>query len=99
MERCLLAHLLPFNGINCNSVLLLDNASIHHTDRVAKLIQSAGAIMHFIPPYSPDLNPIEECFSKVKAYLKEHDKEHSVIIEEFVLQAFCKITVSDCEGW
>ena len=38
-------------------ILLMDNASIHHTERVAKLIQSAGAIMHFIPPYSPDLNP------------------------------------------
>jgi len=40
------------------------------TDRVISHIQSTGALVHFIPPYSPDLNPIEECFSKVKAFLK-----------------------------
>ena len=53
----------------------MDNASIHRTDRVISLIQSTRALVHFIPPYSPDLNPIEECFSNVKAFLKEHDNE------------------------
>ena len=65
---------MPFNGINPRSVVLLNNASIHHTHRTIELIQSVGALVHFIPPYSPDLDPVEELFSKVKAFLKENDE-------------------------
>ena len=57
IERYLLPHLLPFNP---RSVVVLDNAAIHHTRRPIELIQSVGALVHFLPPYSPDLNPIEE---------------------------------------
>jgi len=89
LEKSVLPHLLPFNGVNPHSVLLMDNASIHHTDRVISLIQSTGALLHFIPPYSPDLNPIEECFSKVKAFLKEHDNEMQADnVEDCLMQAF-----------
>ena len=65
---------MPFNGINPRSVVLLDNASIHHTHWPIELIESVGALVHFIPPYSPDLDPVEELFSKVKACLKENDE-------------------------
>ena len=102
LEKSVLPHLLPFNGVNPHSVLLMDNASIHHTDRVISLIQSTGALVHFIPPYSPDLNPIEECFSKVKAFLKEHDNEihmQADNIEDCVMQAFCTVSSDDCAGW
>lgn len=57
---------LPFNGFNPLSVVLLDNASIHHTTRPVELIQSVGALVHYLPPYSPDLNPIEEMFQKLR---------------------------------
>lgn len=103
LEQHLLPKLLPFDGINPKSVVLLDNASIHHTAKVAQLIQSMGALVHFIPPYSPDLNPIEELFSKVKGCLKENDtaiqktEENGII--EFVLAAFDMITEDDCIGW
>ena len=99
LERCVVPLLLPFNGTNPNSVLLMDNASIHHTESVASLVRGVGAMLHFIPPYSPDLNPIEECFSKVKAYLKEHENEVHGNVEDAVLQAFCTVTANDCEGW
>ena len=62
----LIAHLQPFNGSNPHSVVILHNASIHHTEDVVKAIEDVGAIVHFLPPYSPDLNPIEKAFSKVK---------------------------------
>ena len=101
LERCVLPQLLPFDGVNSNSVILMDNASIHHTDRVVSLISSVGALVHFIPPYSPDLNPIEECFSKVKGYLKEHEHEIADYndVNEFVMRAFCTVTSDDCEQY
>ena len=83
---------MPFNGINPRSVVLLDNASIHHTHRPIELIESVGALVHFIPPYSPDLDPVEELFSKVKACLKENDEaiqaaDESAVVD-FVRAAF-----------
>lgn len=52
IERNLLPNLLPFDGTNSNSIVILDNASIHHTKRVVELINSVGALVHFLPPYS-----------------------------------------------
>ena len=70
VEHILLPILQPFNGSNARSIVVMDNASIHHVDRVASLINEAGAILRFLPPYSPDFQPLEEVFSKVKYFLK-----------------------------
>ena len=58
IQRVLLPNLMPFNGTNPNSVLL-DNCSVHHVEGVVDTIQEMGTIVHFLPPYSPDLTPIE----------------------------------------
>ena len=50
-------------------VVVLDNARIHHADDFLSLVESAGALVYFLPPYSPDFNPIEEAFSKVECTL------------------------------
>ena len=63
--------MLPFDGRNPLSIAVLDNCSIHH---VQELFQEAGILVLFLPPYSPDLMPIEKTFSYVKYYLKEHDE-------------------------
>ena len=47
--------------------MLMDNASIHHLERVEEMITGVGARLHFLPPYSPDLMPIEEVFAKQNA--------------------------------
>ena len=60
----LLPLLMPFNGKNPHSVVVMDNASIHHVDGIMELITGVGALLIFLPPYSPDYNPIEEAFSK-----------------------------------
>jgi transposase len=60
----------PFPGKN--SVLVLDNARIHHDDRWISLVEELGGRVEFLPPYSPDLNPIETAFSWVKRWLKKH---------------------------
>ena len=66
----LLPHLRPFNGTNPHSVVIMDNCSIHHMENVARDINEVGALLHFLPSYSPDFKPIEETFLKVKAELK-----------------------------
>ncbi len=71
VRTSLLPMLMPFNGIN--SVVILDNASLHHMESVTAMINVVGALVRFLPPYSPDLNPIEEVFSKVKSVLKAND--------------------------
>ncbi len=73
IQQALLPQLKPFDGVNPCSVVILDNASIHHVDGVVDLIESTGALVVFLPPYSPDLNPIEEAFSKLKSTLKANE--------------------------
>ena len=63
--------LQPLNCCNPNTIGVMDNASIHHVDEVAELIIQTGALLHILPPYFPDLNPVEQVFSKVKAIMKE----------------------------
>ena len=66
VQEYLLPLLQPFNGINTHSVVVMDNCSIHHISEAVKMIEEVGAIVHFLPSYSPDLNPIEEAFSRLK---------------------------------
>ena len=66
MHSHLLPQLLPFDGRNPHSVVVLDNCSIHHISEVRQVLEKVGVLVHYLPPYSPDYNPIEEAFSKVK---------------------------------
>jgi transposase len=52
------------------SVLVIDNTSFHHTDRIKQIYSDTGVKLVYLPPYSPDLNSIEEFFSKLKAFVK-----------------------------
>ena len=96
IELYVLPHLLPFNGTNCNSIVVMDNAS-----RIADLICSVGALLVYLPPYSPDLNPIEEAFSSVKAYLKANEDivSNKELLEQVLLSGFVNISPDDCIGW
>ena len=98
VQRSLLNIIQPFNGTNARSVVVLDNASIHHVEAVCSLISAAGALVRFLPPYSPDLDPIEEVFSKVKGYLTENEMIFKVTREPrlIILEAFSTVTKSDC---
>ncbi len=99
-QNNILPQLQPFSGINPHSIIIMDNCSIHHVQEIVEMIEDAGAMIHFLPPYSPDLNPIELAFSKVKAALKE--LEFSMItsdVDTIMLTAFATITQQDCQGW
>ncbi|OQE67447.1 hypothetical protein PENNAL_c0171G09942 [Penicillium nalgiovense] len=54
------------------SVLVMENASFHHSDRIEEMCIEAGVKLVYLPPYSPDLNPIEEFFSELKAYIRRN---------------------------
>lgn len=101
VEKCLLPHLMPFDGHNPNSVVILDNCTIHHMDDVVQMIHDVGCLIHFLPPYSPDYNPIESMFSKVKTEMKaiECEYETSVDIETLMLTAVTSVTPLDCYNW
>ena len=101
IQASLLPHLMPFDGRNPHSVVVMDNCSIHHVDETVRMIQEVGALVLFLPPYSPDYNPIEEALSKVKLLLKSMDKEAEVCEdpESLVLSAFSFITPQDCQHW
>ena len=68
VQKFLLPQLMPFNGVNPHSIVILDNCSIHHVEEITSMIE--GVLVHFLPPYSPVFNPIEETFSKVKTEMK-----------------------------
>ncbi len=101
VQSSLLPHLMPYNGTNPNSIVILDNCSIHHVQDVVDLIHSVGALVIFLPPYSPDLMPIEECFNKVKLILREHDAAFRSVTDPTMIisAAFASITSNDCIAW
>ena len=57
----LLPHLMPFNGLNPHSVVVMDN---YHVEGITSMIEDVGALVHFLPPYSPDFNPLRRCFQR-----------------------------------
>ena len=65
LDMELASKLLPFNGTNPRSVVIMDNASIHHADQLVSNLEDLGVLVYFLPPYSPDLNPIEELFQRL----------------------------------
>ena len=69
VQMHLLPHLMPFDGRNPHSVVVMDNCFIHHVQEVVTSIQDVGALVHLLASYSPDYNPIEELF-KGKAQVK-----------------------------
>jgi len=57
-----------------HSVIVLDNAQIHHNADWIDMVKNAGGHVEFLPPYSPDFNPIELAFSSIKAFLKRYNE-------------------------
>ena len=101
VRTTLLQILMPFNGINSHSVVVMDNCSVHHLERVTEMISSIGALIRFLPPYSPDLNPIELVFSKVKSFWRANDLlvQSTSSPRTMVSMAFNTVTQQDTFGY
>lgn len=80
-------------------LVVMDNLSAHHTKGVDDLLRSAGAIPLYLPPYSPDLNPIEKMWSKMKTILRKLRIRVPSRLPSAVHQALSAVSPSDCNGW
>jgi transposase len=67
------------------SVLVMDNARIHHHAELIDWLEENGYVVEFLPPYSPDLNPIEESFSAIKAWIRRNAEEYDHIEDPHIL--------------
>ncbi len=80
-------------------IVILDNLGAHKNEQTLALIRQAGAEARFLPAYSPDLNPIEMMWSKVKALLrKAQARTHSDLLKA-IAQALSCVTPQDALGW
>lgn len=80
-------------------IVVLDNLSSHKLPRVVELIEAAGAEVWYLPPYSPDLNPIEEMWSKIKGVLRSIAARTFDGLVDAIRIALDNVTVSDLSGW
>ena len=78
-KRYLETDLLPH--LNGNSVLVMDNMKSHHAKAVKELLDSSGIRYIYLPPYSPDLNPIEKLWSKVKLFCANSKQGHWMLFQ------------------
>ena len=85
--------------LRAGDVVLWDGLGAHKRARVRELVESAGATVVFLPPYSPDTNPIEMAWSKVKAILRTHAARTWEALVDAVADALSKITLNDILGW
>jgi transposase len=80
-------------------VVVMDNLGAHKPQKVRELIEARGAEVLFLPSYSPDLNPIEEAFSKIKGIVRKLAARTHEALSEAIADALSAITPQDAAGW
>ena len=79
--------------------VVMDNCSIHKGKEVEKLIEAAGAKLIYLPPYSPDFSPIENCWSKVKNILRSIGARSYPDLAKAIETAFSQVSLNDIYNW
>ena len=80
-------------------VVVLDGLDAHRPKRIRELVEARGADLVFLPSYSPDLNPIEEAFSKIKHLVRKEGARLSEALVEAIGRALTAVTAEDTAGW
>lgn len=80
-------------------IVVMDNLSVHKNTEARTAIEAAGAQLWFLPPYSPDLNPIEKMWSKVKAYLRKTKARDPQTLYDAIGQAMATVSYQDIRNW
>jgi len=86
-------------ALHPGDTVVMDNLSPHKSDPTLELIAQAGAQVLFLPPYSPDLNPIEMMWSKVKSLLRSVEARTPAELVSAIGQALAKISAQDALAW
>jgi transposase len=81
------------------NIVLLDNVKFHYSKSAIKSIEAAGAAVLYLPAYSPDFNPIEECISKIKETLRSLKARTKRKLYNALKKAMALVTVDDIRGW
>ena len=93
VDRLLAPELKP------GDVVVMDNLSSHKVKGIRERIEAAGAELLYLPPYSPDLNPIEKAWSKLKQFLRAAKARTPEQLQQAIAQALKTITQHDAAAW
>ena len=93
VEQVLVPQLRP------GKVVIWDNVSFHRRESLQDLIEAHGATVKFLPAYSPEFNPIEECWSKLKAWLRKQAARTIETLQKAITEAIQQVTLKDIAGW
>ncbi len=86
-------------SLSPGQVVVMDNLSAHKGEGVREIVEGAGCKLLYLPPYSPDLNPIEQAFSKVKGLLRRAESRIREALVEAMGRALNAVTASDARGF
>lgn len=86
-------------SLQAGQIVVMDNLSTHMGERVRQALLARKCQLLFLPSYSPDLSPIEEAFSKLKAFLRHVGARTPEALQEAIGQALLTITTQDALGW
>lgn len=95
------AYIEKFLGptLHPGDIVVMDNLNVHKSERAQAIIASRGAQCMFLPEYSPDLNPIEKMWSKVKQILRGIKARSRQELDAAIGQALDMVTAADAKGW
>jgi hypothetical protein len=78
------------------SVLIMDNHSIHHSEELSEMCMEAGIVLLYLPAYSPDMNPIEQSFSQLKAWMRKNQPLAQIMLQDF--EGFIQLAITTMQG-
>lgn len=90
-------HLTP--TLREGDIVVMDNLRCHKVEGIKQAIEKVGAHVLYLPPYSPDLNPIEQMWSKIKAFLRKIKARSIEVLWNALPIAFATVTIQDISGW
>jgi transposase len=93
LRQCLVPTLRP------GDIVIIDNLPAHKRQEVREMIEAAGAELRYLPPYSPDLNPIEHAFAKLKAHLRRAKQRTIPTLYEQIGQALDCFDPTECRNY
>jgi len=93
IEKCLLPTLEP------GSIVVMDNLSIHKSPKTRRLIEGADCTIFFLPTYSPDFNPIELAWSKLKTFLRQQQARSREDLDQAISHGLSRISQADARAW